>query len=78
MYNQCVMHTSPRLQNSNTRGCAQAFLETLVNRPHAVETGFDATCCAMALTSCFAKIGTFYNGEATIITPPSTVVGVDG
>jgi len=44
-----------------------------------VELGLNATCCTMALTSCFAKIGTFYNAEATITTPlfpPSIVVGV--
>jgi hypothetical protein len=73
------MHTSPRLQNSNTCGRAQAFSEIEVNRPHVVETRLDATCCAMALTSCFAKIGTFYNAKAIITTPlfpPSTVVGV--
>jgi hypothetical protein len=79
MYIQCIVHTSPRLQNSNTYGRAQAFSETIINRPHVVETGLDATYCAMALTSCFAKIGTFYNVEAAIITPlflPSHVAGV--
>jgi hypothetical protein len=43
-----------------------------------VEIGLDATHCVMALTSCFAKIGTFYNAEGAIIIPlfsPSTVVG---
>jgi hypothetical protein len=67
------------LQNSNTYGRAQAFSETIINRPHVVETRLDATYCAMVLTSCFAKIGTFYNVEATIITllfPPSTVASV--
>jgi hypothetical protein len=47
--------------------------------PHVMETRLDATCYAMALTSCFAKIGTFYNVEATIITllfPPSIVASV--
>ncbi len=44
-----------------------------------METELDATYCAMALTSCFAKIGTFCNAKADIITPlfpPSTVAGV--
>jgi len=44
-----------------------------------MEIRLDGTCCAMALTSCFAKIGTFYNVEATIITllfPPSIVASV--
>ncbi len=44
-----------------------------------METGLDATCCAMSLTSCFVKIGTFYNAEVIIITPlfpPSLVAGV--
>jgi hypothetical protein len=79
MYNQCIVHISPRLQNSSTCGHAQAFLETTISRPHIVETRLDATCCAMALTSCFVKIGTFYNAEAIIITPlflPSTVANV--
>ncbi len=43
-----------------------------------MEIGLDATHCVMALTSCFAKIGTFYNAEGAIIIPlfsPSTVVG---
>jgi len=67
------------LQNSSICGRAQTFTKTTINRPHAVETGLDATCSAMALTSCFAKIGTFYNVEAAITTPlfpPSTVAGV--
>jgi hypothetical protein len=44
-----------------------------------MEIGLNATCCAMALTSCFAKIGTFCNVEAAIITPlfpQSTIDGV--
>jgi len=44
-----------------------------------MEIRLDGTCYAMALTSCFAKIGTFYNVEATIITllfPPSIVASV--
>ncbi len=44
-----------------------------------METRLNATCCAMALTSCFAKIGTFCNVEAAIIIPlfpPSLIVGV--
>ncbi len=44
-----------------------------------MEIGLDATYCAMALTSCFAKIGIFYNAETTIITPlfpPFIIVGV--
>jgi hypothetical protein len=44
MYNQCIVHTSPRLQNSSTCGHAQAFSEIAVSRPHALETGLDATC----------------------------------
>ncbi len=44
-----------------------------------MEIGLDATRYVMALTSCFAKIGTFYNAEGATIIPlfsPSTVVGV--
>jgi hypothetical protein len=43
-----------------------------------VEIGLDANCCAMALTSSFAKIGTFCNANVLIIThlfSPSTIVG---
>jgi hypothetical protein len=63
------MHTSPRLQNVSICGRAQAFSKITINRPHVVETGLDATCSAMALTSCFAKIGTFYNVEGSCFLP---------
>ncbi len=48
-------------------------------RIHVMESRLDATCCAMALTSCFAKIGTFCNEKVVIITPlfpPSPVANV--